>query len=89
MLVAKLEDDNELSMDYIMRYFWHKICKYNYLDIEYSLEMYIKKGLENKNKQIVNMLNSALQVREDHPWWDVFKEELEAFSEIEYIGLQF
>lgn len=64
------------AVSYIETYFWSKICHANKPNITWPLERYFKNGLKNKNQKIVQKLETQIIWEEDHPWWDVFKEEL-------------
>lgn len=89
MVVRKLKEDDAEERKYAEKYFWNKICKVNYQDIDFRLEYYIKDGLKNKDEKIVKKLENQIQFEENHPWWKVFEEELKDFPEIEYCELPF
>lgn len=82
--VEMLESENVNAVSYIETYFWSKICRANKPNITWPLKRYFKNGLKNKNQKIVQKLETQIIWEEDHPWWDVFKEELKEYPEIKY-----
>lgn len=82
--VEMLESENVNAVSYIETYFWRKICHANKPNITWPLKRYFKNGLKNKNQKIVQKLENQIIWEEDHPWWDVFKEELKEYPEIKY-----
>lgn len=82
--VEMLESENVNAVSYIETYFWSKICHANKPNITWPLKRYFKNGLKNKNQKIVQKLETQIIWEEDHPWWDVFKEELKEYPEIKY-----
>lgn len=87
--IDMLESKNENVVSYINDYFWHKVCYANCSNITYPLIYYFKKGLRDDNKQVIDKLKSQICWAEDHPWWDVFKEELKSHPDIRYEELPF
>lgn len=61
----------------------------NKQDIDSSLEYYIRQGLIFEDEKIVKKLMNVLENEENHPWWDIFKDELTNFPEIQYLELPF
>ncbi|WP_419872923.1 TIGR02391 family protein [Candidatus Pristimantibacillus sp. PTI5] len=84
MAIEKLENGNDDDKAYIETYFWDKICEVNSENIHNRLKYYLRRGLKNKNEDIVNKLDSVLQFEKNHPWWEVFEEELKSYPEIVY-----
>lgn len=82
--VEMLESENVNAVSYIETFFWSKICHANKPNITWPLKRYFKNGLKNKNQKIVQKLETQIIGEEDHPWWDVFKEELKEYPEIKY-----
>ncbi len=87
--VEMIKSDNANVVSYIEEYFWKKICYINKATISWSLKYYIKSGLKNNDQRIINKLKDELVWEKEHPWWNVFKEELNSHPEIEYIELPF
>ncbi|HDR8179119.1 TIGR02391 family protein [Bacillus cereus] len=86
MLMRKLEGDDE-EKKYVERYFWQTICKTNKKSVNFWLEMYLRSGLKQKDKAIVEKLKAEIEYEKEHLWWEVFKEELKDFPEIKYIDV--
>ncbi|UUV16972.1 TIGR02391 family protein [Fusobacteria bacterium ZRK30] len=82
--VLKLQNDKFGERIYIEEYYWRNICSINYASIHWSLKLYISRGLKNKDEYIVNKLKYQIINNENHPWWEIFKEELKDFPEIKY-----
>ncbi|ETT44729.1 TIGR02391 family protein [Paenibacillus sp. FSL H7-689] len=89
MLVRKLSSNEEYERAYIEKYFWDKLCFANKDQISYSLEKYFLKGFKEQDTLILERLKEQIQYFEDHPWWDVFEEELKGNPEIQYIDFPF
>ena len=51
------------------------------------MKSYIKNGLNKNDPKIIEKVNNAIACDKEHPWWEVFKEELTKHPEIEYIEL--
>lgn len=88
-IVDKMLGDNEEEDVYIKKFFWDKICKANYNNLDFWLKFYFQVGLKNKDEKIVNRLEQQIMFDEKHPWWEVFKEELKDFPHMEYTDLPF
>ena len=84
--ISMMESNNKEIADYVQHYFWRKICEVNKNDITWPLENYFSKGLDDNNQRIINQLKNIIEWEEDHPWWKVFKEELENYPDIKYEG---
>ncbi|HEY5562786.1 MAG TPA: TIGR02391 family protein [Clostridiaceae bacterium] len=84
IIIQKLRTKDEVEVDYVESFFWAKTCKWNYDDIEFNLEHYIRYGLKAKDEAIVLKLKLQIMWTEDHPWWQIFKEELKEYPEIKY-----
>jgi uncharacterized protein (TIGR02391 family) len=85
MMIIELKyGEDEERIAYIEKFFWDKICKVNYDNVDYWLLDYIKEGLNNRDEEIVNKLKSEIQFTENHSWWKTFEKELRAFPEIQY-----
>ena len=74
--IEMLNSENANVVSYIDEYFWWKICHVNRSNITPPLKYYFKKGLEDNDEQVISKLKSQICWVEDHPWWDVFKDEL-------------
>lgn len=85
--VQMIKSDNVNVVSYIENFFWIKICHANKANITWPLEYYFKDGLKQNNQQIIDRLKPQIIWDEDHPWWDVFKEELKEYPDIEYEDL--
>lgn len=70
--------------DYVETYFWEKICRANTEKITMPLWWYFKQGLQAGDTEILDRLDQQIKWRQDHPWWNVFRKELEAYPEIQY-----
>jgi hypothetical protein len=88
ILELKYGEDNE-KIAYIEKFFWDKICKINYVNVDRWLMDYIQEGLDSRDEKIVNKLKNEIQCTENHPWWKTFEKELKAFPEIQYLDLPF
>ena len=82
--IEMLNSENANVVSYIDEYFWWKICHVNRSNITPPLKYYFKKGLEDNDEQVISKLKSQICWVEDHPWWDVFKDELKKHPDIKY-----
>lgn len=82
--IQKLESGDDSQKAYINKYFWEKICNINKNNIDWCLRNYIKKGLQNKDSEIIEKVEAQLIYEKEHPWWQVFQEELKEYPEIKY-----
>ena len=82
--IELLNSENENVVSYIDEFFWSKICRANYSNITPPLKYYFQKGLKNNNEQVISKLKNEICWIKDHPWWDVFKEELKNYRDIKY-----
>ena len=76
-------DDNEI-VAYVKEFFWEKICDINRTNIAWSLKYYFQNGLKHNDQEIIDQLKDIIEWEEDHPWWDVFAEELKDHLDIKY-----
>lgn len=88
MIVEKLKKGGR-EKDYVDKWFWTNICSVNRDNIHFSLKYYIKKGLENRDDDIIKKLEEEISFDEEHPWWKVFEEELKEYPNIKYIDFPF
>lgn len=72
---------------YIDCYLWNDFCFANKDKITFAMKSYIKNGLNKNDPKIIEKVNNAIACDKEHPWWEVFKEELTKHPEIEYIEL--
>lgn len=82
--VEMIQSDDEEIVAYVKTYFWGKICNINRTNIAWSLKYYFQKGLRNNNQEIVDQLKDIIEWEENHPWWDIFEEELKDHPDIKY-----
>ena len=82
--VEMLESEDACVVEYIERYFWSKICHINKNNISWPLKHFFKKGLNNNNQQVIEKLEAQIVWEEDHPWWNIFAEELKSHPDIKY-----
>ena len=82
--IEMLNSENANVVSYIDEYFWWKICHVNRSNITPPLKYYFKKGLEDNDEQVISKLKSQICWVEDHPWGDVFKDELKKHPDIKY-----
>lgn len=82
--IEMLNSENANVVSYIDECFWWKICHVNRSNITPPLKYYFKKGLEDNDEQVISKLKSQICWVEDHPWWDVFKDELKKHPDIKY-----
>ncbi len=82
LLVNKLKSTNKLEYDYIITYFWSKLCKINRDNLEYSFKLFIQNAFKTNNEKIVKKIESEIEWDEDHPWWEIFKDELKDYPDI-------
>ena len=87
--INMVESKNTAASTYIEKYFWHKICYANKADITHPLKYYFQTGLKEHNTQVIKRLEHQIIWEENHPWWDVFKEELKAYPDIKYEPIPF
>lgn len=87
--IEMLNSENANVVSYIDEYFWRKICHVNRSNITPPLKYYFKKGLEDNDEQIISKLKSQICWIKDHPWWDVFKEELKRYPDIKYEDVEY
>lgn len=87
--IDMLESGDEKTIDYIEHYFWDKICYVNKDNITYPLKHYFKKGLKNKNQQVIDKLKDEICWVKDHPWWEEFEKELKEYPDIKYEDIPF
>lgn len=87
--VEMIQSEDTHVVEYIEHYFWSKICHINKDNISWSLMFYFKNGLDNNDQKIINKLKSQIIWEEDHPWWNVFEEELKSHPEIQHVELPF
>lgn len=85
LLVDKLESNNEYEIQYVLKYFWDILCDINYEIINKRLIKYFKNQLRADNKEIIERFLYNIMFNNIHPWWDVFKEELDGYSDILYV----
>ncbi|MEK5447093.1 TIGR02391 family protein [Paenibacillus sp. FSL R7-0331] len=83
-IVKKLDMSYE-GREYINRYFWEKICEVNTYEIDFHLESYIREELNRNNEEVIEKIKNQISYEENHPWWEVFKEELKKHPDIKYI----
>jgi len=83
-IVKKLRSENIAEVKYVEKYLWSKICDANKANINFWLKDYFIKALENCDLEIIIKLESKITCEEDHPWWEVFKENLKKYPEIKY-----
>lgn len=89
LLLNKLESNKQYEIDYVLYYFWDIMCSINKENIHYTLKNYIKNELRNNNEKIVERFKAEIMYEENHPWWEVFKEELKEYPEIKYTEFPF
>lgn len=89
LIVSKIEADDSKEKSYIDTYLCGSICGANYNKINYSLERYFKSGFKNKDETIIKKLEEKIEFDQNHPWWEVFKEELNDYPEIVFIDFNF
>ncbi|MED1794989.1 TIGR02391 family protein [Brevibacillus nitrificans] len=89
MLVNKLKEGDDEEQIYIEKFFWSKLCEVNSHNIDYWLKSYIEDGMKRKDERIIKKLKSEIMFVDNHPWWNVFEEELRNFPEIKYCELPF
>lgn len=87
-MIIKLEKDIEHA-DYIKKYFLNKLIELNTDTLYWKFKEYIKKGLIEKNEEIVSLVKSKLLLNKEHLWWSEFQEELKEYPEIKYVELDF
>lgn len=87
-IVGKLEG-KQAEKAYINKFFWNIICEANVNDINFFLESYIRRGLNKNDEEIIKKFEIQVQFSENHPWWEVFKEELKNHPNIQYVDLPF
>lgn len=85
LIVKKIQKEDDEEIDYIDAYFWHKICSINKDSINIWLKNYFKNGLKNKDEAIIRKLDNEIKYDSNHPWWEVFKEELKEYPDIKSI----
>lgn len=76
ILVDKLESKNEYEIQYVIKYFWNILCDINYENIHQRLIEYFKNQFRLNNRQIIERFLNNIMFDNNHPWWDVFKDEL-------------
>ena len=79
-----LKSEDACVVEYIEHYFWSKICHINKNNISWPLKYYFKNGLSNNNQQVIEKLKAQIVWDEDHPWWNIFAEELKSHPDIKY-----
>lgn len=82
--IEMLKSEDECVVEYIEHYFWSKICHINKNNISWPLKYYFKNGLSNNNQQVIEKLKTQIVWEEDHPWWNIFAEELKSHPDIKY-----
>lgn len=87
--VIKLKGNDSSQVEYINESFWNKICYINRQSIMPALKRYLADGLKNKEDSIIERLTLEIIYDEDHPWWQVFSEELKGHPDIQYEELPF
>lgn len=87
--VGMLKSNDTDCVAYVDKYFWENICAANRNDISWPLQHYFSTALKNGDDKIIKRLESQITWDKEHPWWQVFKKELEKYPEIEYEELPF
>lgn len=82
--VAMIQSDDNEIVAYVKEFFWEKICDINRTNIAWSLKYYFQNGLKHNDQEIIDQLKDIIEWEEDHPWWDVFAEELKDHLDIKY-----
>lgn len=81
LLVDKLESGNKHEIQYVLKYFWDTLCEINYNNIHQRLIRYLRNQLKLDNKEIIERFSLNIMFDNKHPWWNVFKEDLEGESD--------
>ena len=84
--IEAISGEDENVKYYIEKYFISKIYSANKDNITPSLKRYFSEGLKNNDKNIINSLECELIWDDEHPWWNVFEEELKLHPEITCIN---
>ncbi|MBT2285169.1 TIGR02391 family protein [Paenibacillus polymyxa] len=82
MIVEKLQSGEEGGIAYVEKYFWDRVCKVNREEIDSTLLVYFYDGMFDNDSVIIQKLKEQIQSDENHPWWEVFEEELKEYPEI-------
>lgn len=82
--IEMIQSDNAEIVSYVEGFFWSKICAVNKQNITWPLKKYFKTGLCSNDQRIIKQLRDRIEWDEDHPWWNVFKDELEKHPYIKY-----
>jgi uncharacterized protein (TIGR02391 family) len=88
-LVRILESDEEDKKEYAEKFYMDKIFKINREKIHWRFKVYLNKALNTNDEKILTKFRYEIQWDEDHPWWEVFKEELKKYPDIKYEELPF
>ncbi len=82
-IITKLEGEIE-HRDYIKKYFLDKLITLNEGKLYWKFKNYIKKGLIEKNEEIITIVEKKLSMNKEHIWWTEFSEELKEYPGIKY-----
>jgi len=83
MILDKLKSTNE-EKGYAL-IFLPFICNINRDNIDYSLKIFFSEALKNKDEDLIEKLKDEICYDKNHPWWKIFKKELDDYPEIKYI----
>lgn len=76
VIVYKLRYGDESGYRFVMKYFWEILCDMNHDKVYDVFDKYIRDVLKKNSTEVVEKIFDELKRYENHPWREIFKEEI-------------